>query len=720
MSPSASPPRPAGGRGRATRGSFPYRTRPSQEGILRNVTERTHRGGALLLDAPTGTGKTVAVLAPLIPHARESGHKILYLVRTHSQSAQVLAETRAIARRSGTPVLALALEGRQARCLLFESLPEMEGASAEEIGKLCADRKRATERPPAPDRTGPAPARPPGRGAKRTTLELTDLEGCPYYARLIAADLPRLADRIAQEAPDSYRFKALASAENLCPYELAKRLCREATVVVAPYVFFFHPRIRPSLLTWLGVSLDQVDLVVDEAHNLPEYLRESITLRLGLETVHRAREEVEEHGDFPLLADAPTPGGPLPQRPAVAFLAQVEEVLSEVVEEYAGEEDGLLPPGGLEDRLLAEVGGTSHDLRRMLLSLAEWGERLRDRRRQARRLPRSYAATVAEHLLSWGGVDPPEYVKAAIASPHKAVEAYALDAREPASPILGTHLSVHLSGTLAPLEEYRDTLGLPMDSGLLTVPSPFPPSHRVLRYVPDVTSRHEELQGDPEALPRLYRSLVEVLTELPVKTAAFFPSFSLLDRFLARGLSSELPRGAVMESRRMPSEQLWNLVEGFKRSPGAGLLLGVCGGRVAEGIDFPDEELESVILVGIPFPRPTARREALIRYLDHLTGRGWEYGMVAPARRALLQALGQMIRSEDDRGLGIILDRRAAQFADALPGLKPLVSVREEVERLFLGRRRSGRPPPKVGRPHHRPEPSSSPATSRPRLSEDP
>ncbi|EQD54509.1 DEAD_2 domain-containing protein, partial [mine drainage metagenome] len=403
-----------------------------------------------------------------------------------------------------------------------------------------------------------------------------------------------------------------------------------------------------------------------------------------------------------------------------AFLAQVEEVLSEVVEEYAGEEDGLLPPGGLEDRLLAEVGGTSHDLRRMLLSLAEWGERLRDRRRQARRLPRSYAATVAEQLLSWGGVDPPEYVKAAIASPHKAVEAYALDAREPASPILGTHLSVHLSGTLAPLEEYRDTLGLPMDSGLLTVPSPFPPSHRVLRYVPDVTSRHEELQGDPEALPRLYRSLVEVLTELPVKTAAFFPSFSLLDRFLARGLSSELPRGAVMESRRMPSEQLWNLVEGFKRSPGAGLLLGVCGGRVAEGIDFPDEELESVILVGIPFPRPTARREALIRYLDHLTGRGWEYGMVAPARRALLQALGRMIRSEDDRGLGIILDRRAAQFADALPGLKPLVSVRDEVERLFLGRRRPGRPPPKVGRPHQRPEPSSSPATSRPRLSEDP
>jgi DNA excision repair protein ERCC-2 len=720
MSPPASSARSSGGKGRPVRGPFPYRPRPSQEAILRQVTERTRRGGALLLDAPTGTGKTVAVLSPLIPHARESGHKVLYLVRTHSQSAQVLSETRAIARRSGTPVLALALEGRQARCLLFESMPEMEGASAEEIGKLCADRKRATERPAAPDRSGPAPARPPGRGGKKNTLELTDLEGCPYYARLLSADLPRLTERISQEAPDSYRFKAMASAENLCPYELAKRLCREATVVVAPYVFFFHPRIRPSLLTWLGVPLDQVDLVIDEAHNLPEYLRESITLKLALETVRRAREEVEEQGDFPLIADPPTPGGPLPQRPALAFLSQVEEVLLELVEEYAGEEDGLLPPGALEDRLLTEVGGTSHDLRRMLLSLAEWGERLRDRRRQARHLPRSYAATVAEHLLSWGGVDPPEYVKAVVASPRQAVEAYALDAREPAAPVLGTHLSVHLSGTLVPLEEYRDTLGLPMDSSLLTVPSPFPPSHRVLRYAPDVTSRHEELQGDPEALPRLYRALVEVLQELPVKTAAFFPSFALLDRFLAQGLSSELPRGAVMESRRMPTEQLWNLVEGFKRSPGAGILLGVCGGRVAEGIDFPDEELEAVVLVGIPFPRPTARREALIRYLDHLTGRGWEYGMVAPARRALLQALGRMIRSEDDRGLGIILDRRAAQFADALPGLKPLVSVRHEVERLFGGRRRSDTVPSRAGRPRQRPEPVPGAATGGPRVSEDP
>ncbi len=680
---------PASPRRKRPRSYFPYRPRAAQERIGQELAALAHPGGCLLLDAPTGTGKTVAVLSALVPHALAEGHRILYLVRTHSQSAQVLAETRAIARRAGQPLLAIALEGRQARCLLLETLSEMEGATAEEYGKLCTDRKRATERLQTGLAAGaPSPPNPP----PKSTVDLTDLEGCPYYARLLSADLPRIAETLAQAAPDSVRFRAFAVTENLCPYELAKRLARTATVVVAPYAFFFHPRIRESLLGWMGVGSEQLDLVVDEAHNLPDYLREITTVRLTVEAVRRAREEVREGGDFPLLGEGARPGATFAHRPALEFLERTETVLREVVEENAGEEDGLLPPGGLEDRLLSEVGGTSHDLNRMLLTLAEWGERLRERQRQARRLPRSYAASVAETLLAWSSRDPPEFVKVALAGPHPGVEAFALDARPPAEPMLSAHLSVHMSGTLAPLEAYRDALGLPVESRRLTVPSPFPPSHRALRYVPDVSSRYEELQGDPEALGRLYRALVRVVKDLPVKTAVFFPSFALLDRFLALGLASELPRGAVMESRRMPSDDLWKLVEGFKRSPGAGILLGVCGGRVAEGIDFPDEELESVVLVGLPFPRPTARREALIRYLDHLTGKGWEYGMLAPARRSLLQALGRMIRSETDRGLGIVLDRRAELFRDALPGLRPLGEVSQEVVELFGRRRPRPRP----------------------------
>jgi hypothetical protein len=73
--------------------------------------------------------------------------------------------------------------------------------------------------------------------------------------------------------------------------------------------------------------------------------------------------------------------------------------------------------------------------------------------------------------------------------------------------------------------------------------------------------------------------------------------------------------------------------------------------------------------------------------LDERThGRGWEYAVLAPTQRGMLQALGRMIRSEHDRGIGIVLDRRAVQFASVLPGMTPLTDLRGHAHH-FYGRR---------------------------------
>ncbi|MCL4324421.1 MAG: DEAD/DEAH box helicase, partial [Candidatus Thermoplasmatota archaeon] len=123
---------------------FPYRPRPSQVPVIREVNRISSEGGTLLLDASTGTGKTVAVLAPLLEHALAARHKVLYLVRTHAQGAQVLREVRAIKSNSGVEVLAVTLEGREGRCPLMDGWKVARGATPEELGKLCGDRKRAT------------------------------------------------------------------------------------------------------------------------------------------------------------------------------------------------------------------------------------------------------------------------------------------------------------------------------------------------------------------------------------------------------------------------------------------------------------------------------------------------------------------------------------------------------------------------------------------------
>ncbi|MGA8303468.1 MAG: ATP-dependent DNA helicase [Thermoplasmata archaeon] len=646
--------------------------RPGQESILREVAALTARGGPLLLNAPTGSGKTVATLAPLLEHATVADHRILYLVRTHSQEVQVLHEARTIAHRLERPLLAVGLQGRAGRCFLLENVAEVKGATAEEHGKLCSDRKRATERA----MQGEAPLAPPTELPEGGEIDLTDLDGCPYYARVLQSDLDGLVERFTAKLPNPSEFESFCREENLCPYELSKKLVPHARIVTAPYAFFFHPHIRRSLFTWLGVGPERVDLVIDEAHNLPNHLRELTTVALPQESVRRARAEVAERGDFQL------PEGPS----ATRFFDIVGAAVEELIQALAREDDAVLPSEVFEDALLTALGGTSQRLDTWLGALATWGEGLREERRRERHLPRSWVHTVALTLLSWPQLEPPEYVKVATRLPRPALEAYSLDAAVPALPILDCHLSVHMSGTLAPLEEYRDSLGLGAGARLLDVPSHFPPENRKLLYDPTVTTRFEEIRSDPRAITRLADRLVEVLQCLPVKTAVFFPSFELMQRVLAAGLQSQLPGNVFIEYSKLPMGDLWRSIEGWKKDPEGTVLLGVAGGRLSEGIDYPNQELEAVVLVGIPYPRPTAKQEALRRFLDASTGKGWEYTVEAPAARAILQACGRMIRSEHDRGIAIVLDRRAPAFAKNLPGLEPIGHLAATTH-AFYGRR---------------------------------
>ncbi len=652
---------------------FPYRPRPGQDRVVAAVGETARLGGPLLVHAPTGSGKTVATLAPLLEHAEAADHRILYLVRTHSQEVQVLQEARAIAHRLERPIVAVGLQGRARRCFLLENVAEMKGATAEEHGKLCADRKRATERAMA----GEAPLVPPPELPEGGEIDLTDLDGCPYYARVLQTDLEELVERIGAKLPTPAEFDRISREENLCAYELSKKLVPRARLVTAPYAFFFHPHIRRSLLGWMGVGPEAVDLVIDEAHNLPQQLRDLASVALPQESVRRARAEVAERGDFQL------PDGPS----ATRFFDIVGAAIEELVQALVREDDAVLPSTVFEDALLTALGGTSHRLDTWLGALATWGENLKEEKRRERHLPRSWVHTVALTLLSWPQLEPPNYVKLATRLPRPALEAYALDAAGPARPILDCHLSVHLSGTLAPIDEYRDALGLGNRARSVEIPSPFPPEHRRFLYDPTVTTRFEELRQDPRAIARLADRIAAVIASLPVKTAVFFPSFDLLQRVLDAGLQSSLPGNVVIEYAKMPSGDLWRSIEGWKRDPQGTVLLGVTGGRLAEGIDYPDEELEAVVIVGIPYPKPTARAEALRRFLDATTGKGWEYTVEAPAARAMLQAFGRMIRSEHDRGLAIVLDKRATAFARWLPGLEPIGDLAATTRAFYGGRR---------------------------------
>ncbi|RLI58746.1 MAG: hypothetical protein DRO93_09360 [Candidatus Thorarchaeota archaeon] len=71
--------------------------------------------------------------------------------------------------------------------------------------------------------------------------------------------------------------------------------------------------------------------------------------------------------------------------------------------------------------------------------------------------------------------------------------------------------------------------------------------------------------------------------------------------------------------------------------------------------------MSSVVVVGVPYARPTPRVNALIKYFDdRFNGRGRDYAYVLPAMTRAIQAAGRPVRRLDDKGAIILLDQRFA------------------------------------------------------------
>ena len=101
-----------------------------------------------------------------------------------------------------------------------------------------------------------------------------------------------------------------------------------------------------------------------------------------------------------------------------------------------------------------------------------------------------------------------------------------------------------------------------------------------------------------------------------------------------------------------------------------------------EGVDIPGPALELLILDKLPFPAPNDPWvQALGRYAQQRGENAFERCFLGPARLALQQGAGRLIRHEDDQGILIMTDPRllrtgyGKQLQKSLP---PMVYLPDE------------------------------------------
>ena len=101
----------------------------------------------------------------------------------------------------------------------------------------------------------------------------------------------------------------------------------------------------------------------------------------------------------------------------------------------------------------------------------------------------------------------------------------------------------------------------------------------------------------------------------------------------------------------------------------AHVLFGVQGGVLSEGMDYPGDMSIGAFIVGPPLPNFNLEREKMREYYQNKYDAGFEFAYSYPAMAKAVQAAGRVIRSENDRGIILLMDNRFGQstFSKSMP-----------------------------------------------------
>ena len=581
---------------------------------MQKIETATKKGKNILAEAPNGFGKTCVTLCGVLPWIKKSRGKVLYCARTHRQLDRVIEELVEISDLQD--VTGVSFRGRNHMCLNPFVL-ENAGLVAP-ISEVCGQLK-ATGR-------------------------------CSYYENLRKVGTPEeLLEDLPSKVMTAPEIVDYAKKEKICPYELSKRVAKVVDVVALSYLYVFDPFILETFLPELETPISRMILVQDEAHNVPSTALDSASDSLSVGVIRGAMREAATWND--------------------STSREFSKALAKTVLDFStgmsdNDERVIDPQQVYNNALTLSRLGTERSPISYMKSL---GFRIRKSQLKAGKFPRSYIGRVGEFMEQWTDIaSRRDYSfiltsrKDTRASKRVSLDAVALDPTLVTGPILDrVHNSVAVSGTVSPLDAYSDMLGFKDDAITSTFSNPFATRNRMALVIEGLdTSFKNRTQT---VFKRFVDYCVAVAHATPSNTGIFATSYGIVKSLLSAGLEKRLKKKLLIEKPGMKGTENDKVVEDFKRrGEGDGaVLLGVQGGRNSEGGDFPGKAMESVIVVGVPYARPTPRTEALINYFDYrFDERGRDYAYVLPAMTRAIQAAGRPVRRLDDRGAIILLDQR--------------------------------------------------------------
>ncbi len=641
-----------------------FEERPEQIRMAERVTDTLRSGENLIVEAGTGTGKSLAYLIPMIRFARTSDAPVIVTTNTINLQEQLI--------RKDLPLI------REATGWDFTV-----GLAKGRANYICKRRLRSTRKKRNKLFSEPAKHKELERLAE--WVEETD-DGS-------RSDLHWNVDGEIWNRVNAKRSMCHCHESDFdehCFYrESRDRMYRADVIVANHHLFMEDVTLRREAGT--GFFPDYGAVVVDEAHNLESVARRSFGLEISyLQVLYLARDlhrPKKNAGTLTALDAAPSK----PIENAMKHVSHVREMAEHFFQSVrnwhrkraeTGNSVRVRNPQFVNDSLTPSLAQLHDQLRELILEADLPDEDEKELTALAQRTDdlcsglRGFLNQKGDEHVYW--IETRDYrdnvtLRASRINPAPVLEEHLFDR---------IHASILTSATLAtgdedPFSYIRNRLGV---SGATArkLGHPFDYASqariRIPRDMPHPGRRENDYIDGVVDYTRTY------LRETSGNAFVLFTSYSMMNRVADR-LEQELEKQGLrilVQGRSQSRQKMLNL---FQKSDPA-VIFGVSS--FWEGVDVPGEDLQNVIITRLPFPNPANPIvEAFQEHLEEAGENPFTSFFIPEAVLKLRQGFGRLIRSRTDEGQVAILDSRILnksygdEFLDALPDAEVQIDSRD-------------------------------------------
>ncbi len=453
---------------------------------------------------------------------------------------------------------------------------------------------------------------------------------CPltvnYYTKLKDALMEALKK---YDSFNSETIKEVAKKFEICPFEFSLELSLYSDFIICDYNYAFHP------IAYLRRFLDAPDKVyhlfalVDEAHNLIDRARDMFTISFTENGYKIIKNDLKNHKtprlkkiirqinqDLRLFNEFDFTNGPIILETLDnMFISHLENFRNEISVIEA--ENPNLKLIKAHDCLIdlykfLTIYGLLNDGFKIILS-----------------------KNIENLDIKLFCIDPSEFIKKTLLK------------------FLGT---LFFSATLTPIDYFENVILNRNNEKHISLPSPFDPNNFLLIINDKISIKYKDRE---KTLPEVAKEILDFISYKTGNYLIFVPSFEYSKMLKKHVLNDER---FIFQTSEMTDIEKTKFLDEFTSSPKESKV-GVCAisGSFAESIDLVGDRLIGVVIVGVGLPQVNFENNLIKDFYTAKDMNGYDFAYLNPGLNKVLQAIGRVIRTENDKGAALIIDNRYKQ-----------------------------------------------------------